>query len=73
MFIVYNKLITRYPRQYVGLLTDWLCPSVYHAKKKKSDRILLKSFKHISQLENSHIIMYAYLPDANAVHSICNS
>ena len=32
--------------------------------------ILYTSSKHISQLENSHIITYAYLSEANAVHSI---
>ena len=32
--------------------------------------ILYTSSKHISQLENSHIITYAYLAEANAVHSI---
>ena len=62
--------------------SDWLCLSVSVSQSvslsckenwNRYIRILLTFSKHISQLENSHIITYAYLAEANAVHSIPNS
>ena len=49
--------------------------SVCHAKKIGINTLeyFKTSSKHINQLENSRIRMYAYLAEANAVHSIHNS
>ena len=59
----------QYAAQGVKRLVVSICQSsqsVCHANKSESILYNQASSKHISQLENSHILTYAYLAKANA-------
>ena len=64
----YNCL-AQYAAQGVKRFVVSVSQSVSLSCQRNRNRYLLTSSKHMSQLENSHVITYAYLAEAHSMHN----